>query len=97
VILKASFDNRWRVLVDGRPATPAMFAPSLVGVAVSPGTHEVAFEYVPFPRYDLLLAAGAAAFAGLLLLEAWLTRRRSARSAFPTAPTGVEAATSGRT
>ncbi|MGZ8636799.1 MAG: hypothetical protein ACXWX2_07485 [Actinomycetota bacterium] len=97
VILKASFDNRWRVLVDGRPATPAMFAPSLVGVAVSPGTHEVAFEYVPFPRYDLLLAVGAAAFAGLLLLEAWLSRRRSLRTAFPTAPTGVEAATTGRT
>lgn len=68
VILKASFDNRWRVTVDGLEVPGQMFAPSLVGTVVPPGRHEIAFEYVPFPRYDLLLAIGVATFAGLLLI-----------------------------
>jgi hypothetical protein len=77
VILKASFDNRWRVTIDGLPVAPQMFAPSLVGHMVPPGRHQVTFEYVPFPRYDLLLLIGAGTFAGLFVLS----RRKGARVA----------------
>jgi hypothetical protein len=78
VLLKASFDNRWRVTVDGRQVQAQMFAPSLVGRLVPPGRHEVAFTYVAFPRYDLLLIIGAATFAALFLVPARLIRRRTA-------------------
>lgn len=74
VILKASFDNRWRVTVDGRELPGQMLAPSLVGRVVPPGRHVVAFEYVPFPRYDLLLVIGVATFAGLLLIPIFRPR-----------------------
>jgi hypothetical protein len=69
VVLKASFDNRWRVSVDGVDVQPQMFGPALVGRLLEPGRHEVRFEYVPFPRYDVLLLVGALAFAFLLALE----------------------------
>lgn len=75
VLLKASFDNRWRVTVDGRDAEPQMVAPSFVGRVVPAGRHEVTFEYVTYPRYDLLLAVGAATFLALLLGS----RRRAGR------------------
>jgi len=76
VILKASFDNRWRLTVDGQSVDAEMFAPSFVGRMVPPGVHEIVFEYVPFPRYDLLLLIGIATFLGLLLGPARLARRR---------------------
>jgi hypothetical protein len=80
VVLKASFDNRWTVMVDGEPAEPAMLAPSLVGVVVPAGRHEVAFDYAPFPRYDALLLVGAAALAA-----SWLgaSRRRPRATPVP--------------
>lgn len=67
VLLKASFDNRWRVTVDGREMEPQMVAPSFVGRMVPPGRHEVVFEHVPYPRYDLLLLLGVATLAALVL------------------------------
>jgi hypothetical protein len=79
VILKASFDNRWRITVDGRDVPAQMFAQSLVGRVVAPGRHQIVFEYVPYPRYDLLLIVGSATFVALLLLPA----RRRRRSAVP--------------
>ncbi len=79
VILKASFDNRWTVTVDGKSLDAQMFAPSLVGRIVPPGVHEVVFEYAPFPRYDLLLLIGVGAFAALLIAPGWFARRRRSR------------------
>lgn len=76
VILKASFDNRWRVTVDGQVVDAQMFAPSFVGRILPPGQHEIAFQYVPFPRYDLLLLLGAAAFVALLVVPGRIARRR---------------------
>jgi hypothetical protein len=87
VLLKASFDNRWRVVLDGREVEPQMFAPSLVGRLVPPGRHQVTFTYVPFPRYDLLLLLGAVTFAGLLVLP-WRVAR--ARGGAPSAGSGEE-------
>jgi Gpi18-like mannosyltransferase/putative flippase GtrA len=66
-LLKASYDPRWSVTVDGRPADPVMMAPSLVGVDVPPGRHTVEFRYVPYRGYPLLLALGALTLLGLVL------------------------------
>jgi uncharacterized protein DUF6541 len=71
VLLKATYDPRWTVTVDGRPAKPEMMAPSLVGVEVGPGRHVVRFKYVPYRHYPVLLAIGA-----LTLLALGLFPRR---------------------
>ena len=83
VILKASFDNRWRITVDGVEVEAQMIAPALVGRVLEPGRHEVRFEYVPFPRYDLLLAVGVVAFGALLALQRRAAGRRPARRGAP--------------
>lgn len=75
VLLKATYDRRWRATVDGRPAKPVPMAPSLVGVDVPPGRHVVRFRYRPESGYPLLLALGAAALVALALWS-----RRVARS-----------------
>ena len=49
VMLKASFDPRWQVTVDGIPVEPEMIAPSFVGRMVPAGEHVVRFVYEPFP------------------------------------------------
>src|SRR3989304_3753053 len=59
VVLKASFDPRWEIAVDGVAYPPQMIAPSFVGRVLSPGPHTVEFRYLPFPRYDVLLLVGA--------------------------------------
>lgn len=75
VVLKASFDNRWRVTVDGIEVEPQMIAPALVGRVLEPGRHEVTFEYVAFPRYDALLLLGVLVFGGMFALQRRSTRR----------------------
>ena len=67
VMLKASFDPRWTVEVDGVQLAPQMVAPSFVGREVPAGSHTVVFRYQPFPRYDVLFALGALVFFGVLL------------------------------
>jgi hypothetical protein len=68
VLLKATYDPRWTVSVDGVRAKPEMMAPSLVGVEVSPGRHVVRFKYVPYSHYPVLLAIGALALLALVLI-----------------------------
>ena len=77
VLLKASFDPRWRVIIDGAEVEAQMFAPSFVGLEVSAGRHRITFTYVPFPRYDLLLAI--AFFTFLAFPSAGAIRRRRRR------------------
>ncbi len=79
VLLKASFDNRWTVTVDGTEAEPQMFAPGFVGRSLQPGRHEVVFAYAPFPRYDVLLLVGAITFVALLVIPRRLARRSARR------------------
>ena len=76
VMLKASFDPRWQVTVDGISVAPEMIAPSFVGRTVPAGRHVVRFEYEPFPRYDLLLTIGVLTLLGLALIPGWFARRR---------------------
>jgi hypothetical protein len=77
VMLKASFDPRWQVTMDGIAVAPEMIAPSFVGRTVPAGRHVVRFVYEPFPRYDLLLTFGALTLLGLALLPGRFARRRS--------------------
>lgn len=74
VVLKATYDPRWRATVDGRDATPYMVAPGFVAVTVGPGQHSVVFEYVAYPHYALLLAIGALTLLALAV-GPWLWRR----------------------
>jgi hypothetical protein len=67
VLLKATYDPRWTVTVDGLSEKPAMMAPSLVGVEVPAGRHVVRFKYKPYSHYPLLLTIGALMLLGLLL------------------------------
>ena len=76
VMLKASFDPRWQVTVDGVDVEPQMIAPSFVGRAVPAGRHVVRFAYEPFPRYDLLLLIGGMTLLGLAVVPRRLSRRR---------------------
>lgn len=67
VLLKASYDPRWTVTVDGLPDRPVMMAPSMVGVEVPVGRHVVRFRYAPYGDYPLLLTLGALALIGLAI------------------------------
>jgi hypothetical protein len=68
VLLKASYDPRWTVTVDGVAARPSMMAPSLVGAEVPTGVHVVRFRYKPYAGYPLLLAIGAITLLALVLV-----------------------------
>jgi hypothetical protein len=54
-----------------------MMAPSLVGVDVPVGVHNVEFRYKPYPWYPLLIAIGLLTLAALILIP----RRRERRDA----------------
>jgi hypothetical protein len=74
VVLKATYDPRWRVTVDGVDATPYVVIPGFVAVTVAPGQHTVVFQYVSYPHYVLLFSVGGVTFL-ILLLWPWLWRR----------------------
>jgi hypothetical protein len=68
VLLKATYDPRWTVTVDGFPAKPVMMAPSFVGVDVPLGRHVVRFHYRPYGDYPILLALGGLTLLGLIVV-----------------------------
>jgi len=81
VLLKESFDPRWRVEVDGAPADAVMIAPSLVGVAVPAGPHTVtftyrAYSYRSYSAYPLLFALGLVTLLALAVVPRRWPRRR---------------------
>jgi hypothetical protein len=73
VVLKATYDPGWRVTVDGKRAHTVMMAPSIVGVEVGPGQHQIRFSYRAYGHYPSLLTIGALT---LLALGMWPERRR---------------------
>ena len=92
VLLKATYDPRWTVTVDGLSQKPTMTAPSLVGVEVPVGRHVVRFKYKPYGHYPLLLTIGALTLLGLLLLprrEAVLRAGRAGLGSLRTRPRRV--------
>ena len=94
VLLKASYDPRWSVTVDGVRAKATMMAPSLVGVQVTAGKHVVEFRYKPYARYPLLLTIGALTLLALLLVPhgAAIRARRPGVGAGPRRSRGEGAA-----
>ena len=76
LVLKSSFDPRWRVTVDGRPLAPQMVAPSFVGRELWPGKHTVVFQYVAYPHYAVLLLVSTLSVAGIALVGRLGRRRR---------------------
>ncbi len=78
VVLKATYDPRWRVKVDGRIASTYMVVPGFVAVTVAPGAHAVVFQYVPYATYAPLLGIGGLTVV-LLLLGPWCWRRWGVR------------------
>jgi hypothetical protein len=77
VMLKASFDPRWKAFVDGEEFPVQMLAPAFVGVAVPPGQHQVLFVYSPYPSYLPLFLAGALVIFGIWAGEIVLRRPAS--------------------
>src|ERR1022692_4201935 len=82
VVLKATYDPRWHVLVDGKAATPYMVVPGFVAVTVTPGQHVVVFQYIAYSHYPLLLGMGALTLL-LLALGPWVWRRWGTRLVSP--------------
>lgn len=74
VMLKASFDPRWKAFVDGEEFPVQMLAPAFVGVAAPPGEHEIEFVYTPYPAYLSLFLAGALVIFGIWAGEVVLRR-----------------------
>jgi hypothetical protein len=58
VMLKATYDPRLKVTVDGRASKTQMLAPSYIGVAVAPGAHDIEFRYEAYPYYWELIVLG---------------------------------------
>jgi hypothetical protein len=79
VMLKSSYDPRWKVLVDGSERPKQIIAPSFVGTRISPGVHSVVFRYEPFDNYPFLFTVGGLALLALAI-EPPLVRRRLARA-----------------
>ena len=77
VVLSASFDPGWTVLLDGRRARTVMVAPALVGVSVGPGTHRVVFRYQGFSSYLPLLLVTPAVLVAAFVCD---RRRRLPRA-----------------
>ena len=65
LVRTSRFDSRWRVTVDGGPATLHRVNYLFQGVALEPGQHRVVFEFSP-PQGPLLLSLVAR--LGLLVL-----------------------------
>jgi len=76
VLLKSSYDPSWTATVDGASVKPVMMAPSLVGVAVGPGSHVVRFRYAPYGAYPVLLAIGILVALALAILPRSAVLRR---------------------
>lgn len=80
VVLKATYDPRWHVTVDGQAASTYMVVPGFVAVTVGPGRHTVVFQYIAYSQYPLLLAAGILALLALGF-GPWLWRGPGSRLA----------------
>lgn len=65
VMLKTTFEPRWRVTVDGVDVPAQMIAPDFVARTVSPGRHTISFRYVPYPDYAQLAILGILALVAL--------------------------------
>jgi hypothetical protein len=76
LMLKSSFDPRWRITIDGREVEPQMIAPSYVGHVLDPGRHHVVMEYAPYPNYLALFVVSIGSVVGLAFWDRSRRRKR---------------------
>lgn len=69
LMLKATYHPNWRATVDGVEARTVMLMPSYIGVKVTPGAHQVRFEYQAGPLRGVLMIVGALTLALIALAE----------------------------
>lgn len=86
VLLKATYDPRWQLTVDGANVKTQMIAPALVGGLVPPGRHSILFQYARYPYYPQLLVLGLITLLGLGFGPGLLRRRRIFLSIAPPMP-----------
>ena len=77
VLVKASFDPRWKAAVDGEKVRPQMLSPGFVGMPVPAGEHQISLDYQPYPFTGPLLLIGGAGIATMRQIA----RRRGRRTA----------------
>lgn len=75
LLAKATFHPNWRVTVDGAPREAVMLAPAFLGVALSPGQHQVELRYQPRPLRTGLRWLGAL-FLLVFCVASWSQGRR---------------------
>jgi hypothetical protein len=68
LLLSATYDPGWHVLVNGHPAATVMLAPALTGVDLPQGVYHVVFRYTGYQWYPELWAFGLAGLAGAFVL-----------------------------
>ena len=67
LVVRDAFDPQWRVAIDGQPGTIVPADVALRGVAVPPGSHRVAFAFVPTSLYAGIALMAIAAICLLIL------------------------------
>lgn len=83
VLLKATYQPRWSVTVDGHTAKTQMVSPGLVAVRVPAGPHRVEFRYRAYHGYIWLFLVGALTLLGLALAPRLLPRLRDRGAVAP--------------
>ena len=65
------YEEGWTVKVDGKKVEPIVLFNAMIGVQLSPGTHEVEMSFLPngFPQGLVLMLLGIAACVGLGLYD----------------------------
>ncbi len=76
VMLKETYHPNWHAYIDGREAPAVMLMPSYVAVKVTPGPHNIRFEYRSQHYRWALLAFGLLALPLIALAESENVRRR---------------------
>ncbi len=77
LVVRDAFDPQWRVAIDGQPGTIVPADVALRGVAVPPGSHRVAFTFVPTSLYAGIALTAIAAICLLILTYGPRFRRKS--------------------
>lgn len=87
VVLKVTYHPGWRAWVDGERVTPFAVMPSMVGVSVPMGEHDVRLQYVSDGTKTWLLLLGGLTLLGVVLAGRIQSARMS--GGLPGAPQGV--------
>ena len=71
LMLKATYHPNWRATVNGVETDPVMLMPSVLGIQLPPGDHQVRMEYRPRRLRVVLLALGLLTLPLIAIGEKW--------------------------